>query len=153
MAILGEEDAEIEVLLRKLPAAGPPSYLTEYAQTNKPDNMPQKVNRYIVPEGGAYGIEIILKKGFVSGKYDGLTVRLHDKRTQKVFHERTLISSLVKSGKRSYDHDKKFSITSIPQLSFDGNDDGSSRITFYRLCPGKSISLSTREDSLLIQSR
>ena len=101
MAILGNEDAQIEVRLRKLPIGNTmihPSYLTEYAQADKPDNMPQKVNRYIVPEGGAYGIEIILKKGFVHGKYDGLAVILHDKKTQKVFHERTLISSLVKSG-------------------------------------------------------
>lgn len=68
MAILKTPSGEIEVRLRKPPFdIGDPIYFDEYEELGLLDARKDKCTRYIIPEDGMCGIEVIVKKGFRYG--------------------------------------------------------------------------------------
>jgi hypothetical protein len=137
MAILAQKDSEIEVRLQKLPVNNEhdsKAYFDEYAPIGKKDKSTKSVARFILPGDCAHAIEITLKKGFVIGD-GGLAVRLWDKKSSKLFHERTLFCSIAGGGQKTLNADKIYFVKSIPEwlLAEEGKDD--SPITFYVLRP------------------
>lgn len=85
------------VCIRKMPTNDSRgAYYKEYVYLG--DGSPElKVTRYIVIKDGAYGVEITLCKGYVSGMYDGgIGVKILDKATNKVLLEEKLSSQVFK---------------------------------------------------------
>ncbi|KAF8849898.1 hypothetical protein BDZ45DRAFT_731926 [Acephala macrosclerotiorum] len=81
MAILGQGDSRIMVRIRKMPNDGSRGALyDEYALLDK--NNESAITRYIVPEEGAYSVDVTLLRGYVSGAYDGgIGIKIRDKAT------------------------------------------------------------------------
>lgn len=138
MAILGNQESRIEVRLQKVPVTNndSPSYFEEHAPIGRKDNLTKAVTRYILPENCTYTIVITLKKGF-EYRDGGLAVRLWDQNT-KLFHERTLINSHGRGGKKVLDSEKTYYVRFIPQEGQENNSPN----TFYVLRFGKFIPIS-----------